>query len=42
MRYPAPPEAAGESAVRGLLDAVRPGGVLLAVYHDLDDEHAST
>jgi hypothetical protein len=22
-----------------LLDAVRPGGLLLAVYHDLDDEH---
>jgi hypothetical protein len=22
-----------------LLDTVRPGGLLLAVYHDLDDEH---
>ncbi len=25
--------------MRTLLDAVRPGGLLLAVYHDLDDEH---
>jgi hypothetical protein len=25
--------------VRKLLDTVRPGGLLLAVYHDLDDEH---
>ncbi len=39
MQYPALPKAAGEAAVRGLLDAVRPGGLLLAVYHDLDDEH---
>ena len=39
LQYPALPRAAGEAAVRGLLDAVRPGGVLLAVYHDLDDEH---
>lgn len=39
MQYPALPKAAGEAAVRALLDAVRPGGVLLAVYHDLDDEH---
>ncbi len=39
MQYPALPKAAGEAAVRRLLDAVRPGGVLLAVYHDLDDEH---
>ena len=38
MQYPALPKAAGESAVRGLLDTVRPGGLLLAVYHDLDDE----
>ncbi len=39
MQYPALPYAAGEAAVRTLLDAVRPGGLLLAVYHDLDDEH---
>ena len=39
MQYPALPKAAGEDAVRGLLDTVRPGGSLLAVYHDLDDEH---
>jgi SAM-dependent methyltransferase len=38
MQYPALPKAAGE-AVRRLLDTVRPGGLLLAVYHDLDDEH---
>ncbi|MGH9138141.1 MAG: class I SAM-dependent methyltransferase [Acidimicrobiales bacterium] len=39
MQYPALPKAAGEAAVRTLLDMVRPGGLLLAVYHDLDDEH---
>jgi SAM-dependent methyltransferase len=39
MQYPALPKAAGEVAVRSLLDSVRPGGLLLAVYHDLDDEH---
>jgi SAM-dependent methyltransferase len=39
MQYPALPKAAGDAAVRGLLDTVRPGGVLLAVYHDLDDAH---
>ena len=39
MQYPALPKATGEAAVRTLLDTVRPGGVLLAVYHDLDDEH---
>ena len=39
MQYPALPKAAGEPAVRALLDAVGPRGVLLAVYHDLDDEH---
>jgi SAM-dependent methyltransferase len=39
MQYPALPRAAGDAAVRRLLDAVRPGGLLLAVYHDLDDEH---
>jgi SAM-dependent methyltransferase len=37
MQYPALPKAAGEAAVRALLDTVRPGGVLIAVYHDLDD-----
>ena len=25
--------------MRALLDTVRPGGLLLAVYHDLTDEH---
>lgn len=39
MQYPALPKAAGEPAVRTLLDTVRPSGLLLAVYHDLDDEH---
>ena len=39
MQYPALPKAAGEAAVRALLDTVRPGGLLLAVYHDLSDEH---
>jgi SAM-dependent methyltransferase len=39
MQYPALPKAAGEAAVRALLETVRPGGLLLAVYHDLDDEH---
>lgn len=39
MQYPALPKASGEAAARTLLDAVRPGGLLLAVYHDLDDEH---
>ena len=39
LQYPALPKAAGEAAVRALLDTVRPGGVLLAVYHDIDAEH---
>jgi SAM-dependent methyltransferase len=39
MQYPALPKSAGDAAVRTLLDSVRPGGLLLAVYHDLDDEH---
>jgi SAM-dependent methyltransferase len=39
MQYPALPKAAGDAAVRALFDAVRADGVLLAVYHDLDDEH---
>ncbi len=39
MQYPALPKAAGEAAVRAVPDTVRPGGLLLAVYHDLDDEH---
>ena len=38
MQYPALPKAAGDAALRALLDTVRPGGLLLAVYHDLDDE----
>ena len=37
MQYPALRKAAGE--VRRLLDTVRSDGLLLAVYHDLDDEH---
>ena len=39
MQYPALPKAAGEVAVRALIETVRPGGLLLAVYHDLNDEH---
>ncbi len=39
IQYPALPKAAGEPAVRTLLDTLRSGGLLLAVYHDLDDEH---
>ena len=39
LQYPALPKAAGEAAAHALLDTVRPGGLLLAVYHDLDDEH---
>ena len=39
MQYPALPKAAGEEAMRALVDTVRPGGLLLAVYHDLDHEH---
>ncbi len=39
MQYPALPKAAGEAALRTLLDTLRRGGLLLAVYHDLDDEH---
>ncbi len=39
MQYPALPRSPGEEAVRALLGTVRPGGLLLAVYHDLDDEH---
>lgn len=39
MQYPALPKAAGEGAVRALLGTVRRSGLLLAVYHDLSDEH---
>ncbi len=39
LQYPALPKAAGDDAVRAFLETVRPGGLLLAVYHDLDDEH---
>src|SRR3954451_13729553 len=38
MQYPALPKAAGDAAVRRLLDTVRPGGLLLAVYHDIEAE----
>jgi SAM-dependent methyltransferase len=37
VQYPALPKAPGEAAVRRLLGTVRPGGLLLAIYHDLDD-----
>jgi SAM-dependent methyltransferase len=39
LQYPALPRAAGASGVPRLLETVRPGGLLLAVYHDLGDEH---
>jgi SAM-dependent methyltransferase len=39
MQYPALPKVGREEATRTLLATVRPGGLLLAVYHDLDDEH---
>jgi SAM-dependent methyltransferase len=39
MQYPALPKAAGQDAVRALLNSVQRDGLLLAVYHDLDDEH---
>jgi SAM-dependent methyltransferase len=39
LQYPALPRAAGDRAVRALLDTVCSGGLLLAVYHDLNDEH---
>jgi SAM-dependent methyltransferase len=39
MQYPALPKSAREAGLRQVLDAVRPAGVLLAVFHDLDAEH---
>jgi SAM-dependent methyltransferase len=39
MQYPALPKAAGGAAMRALLDTVCTGALLLAVYHDLNDEH---
>ena len=39
MQYPALPNAAGDASVRRLLGTVRPGGLLLVVYHDLGDGH---
>ena len=39
MQYPALPTTPGDDGLRRLLATVRPGGVLLAVFHDLDDEH---
>jgi SAM-dependent methyltransferase len=39
MQYPALPKSSGTAAVQTLLDGLRSGGLLLAVYHDLDDEH---
>jgi deazaflavin-dependent oxidoreductase (nitroreductase family) len=39
LQYPALPKASGDDAMQKLLTTVRPGGILLAVYHDLDDDH---
>jgi SAM-dependent methyltransferase len=39
MQYPALPKSTGNGRVRTLLDTVCAGGLLLAVYHDLDEEH---
>ena len=39
LQYPALPKREGDRAMAVLLDTVRVGGVLLAVYHDLDDSH---
>jgi len=38
MQYPALPKAAGEAAVRTLLNTVRPRGLLLAVYMDVSSD----
>jgi SAM-dependent methyltransferase len=38
LQYPALPKA-GAGGLRRLLDSLSPGGLLLAVYHDLDGEH---
>jgi SAM-dependent methyltransferase len=39
MQYPALPKTAGLTGVPRLLETLRPGGLLLAIYHDLGDEH---
>ncbi len=39
IQYPALPAAAGDPAVRALLATLRSGGILLAVYHDIDEAH---
>lgn len=39
LHYPALSKSTGESALGTLLKSVRIGGLLLAVYHDLDEEH---
>ena len=39
LQYPAIPKATGIEALPKVLDALRPGGLLLAVYHDMDDHH---
>ena len=39
LQYPALPKVSGAPAVRMLIDTVRPGGVFLAVFHDLDNDH---
>lgn len=42
VQYPALPKARGHGGVRRLLGTVRPGGMVLAVYHVLDTRNAST
>ena len=39
LQYPALPKAAAIAALPALLGSLCAGGVLLAVYHDLDDHH---
>ena len=39
MQYPAIPKRDADEAIRRLVASIRPGGLLLAVYHDLDHEH---
>jgi hypothetical protein len=39
MLDPALPKAAGQAAMRALLATVRSAGLLLAICHDLNDEH---
>ena len=39
MQYPALPKVSGAAAVQRVLHEVDSGGVVLAVYHDLDEAH---